>query len=179
MHVHIAKYTQMGSNNKHASIDRKSLITLVFNFCVQVTALTVPLSSVGDSVVDWKVEFLIYNEADRMMTASNRAAQQLCLEQAIFSHEILPTINNYDISHRYRLIRMLGRHNNYNNNEVDFPWPGSWTAQKEKNTLLNKKLLRFDLNNETEELLITSGGEEFQFDITSRKKECLCMGDPG
>ena len=107
MHVHIAKYTQMGSNNKHASIDCKSLITLVFNFCVQVTALTVPLSSVGDSVVDWKVEFLIYNEADRMMTASNRAAQQLCLEQAIFSHEILPTINNYDISHRYRLIRML------------------------------------------------------------------------
>ena len=40
-------------------------------------------------------------------------------------------------------------------------------------TLLIKKLLRFDLNDETEELLITSGGKEFHFGITSRKKECL------
>ncbi len=103
MHVHIAKYTQMGSNNKHASIDRKSLIMLVLFLCTgRYVTVDLPLSSVGDSVIDWKVEFLIYNEADRMMTASNRAVQQLCLEQlAIFSHEILPTINNYDISHRY------------------------------------------------------------------------------
>ncbi len=40
-------------------------------------------------------------------------------------------------------------------------------------TLLNKKLLSFDLNDETEELLITSGGKEFHFGNTSRKKECL------